>query len=629
MKKLPITLSLILSFSFSSQLCAGTAYWDSNGALSGAGITPTGTWGADNFWSTASMGNLATTAWTAADTAVFSAGADAVGPYNVTVTGVQNVGGLVIEEGAVSLSGGEVAAGAGALAINSGATLSLDNSLRLTTTTGSVLTMNGGTLVNSTNTFALPFFDTDTQIVLGVGGGVFSHTGSSGLNIMEVATKISGTGSFTKAGSGVLAIASASGNNTWTGATIVSEGELRIRGTGNPLPITTAVTVNSGATLNLNGVAQTIGSLSGSGNVGLQAATGAANTLTISGSTNTTFSGALKNSTISASPANNGRLAKAGTGVITFEGLNDFRGRITMTEGGIIVSPGATLCHPLADLFINGGTLTLNNAAQTIENLSGTASGTIVLGAGHVLTTDPAGNATFAGVISGTGSLVKSNALSGANIRTLTLSGINTYSGSTTISGGILTLTGSIANSSVIDVKAGATFNVSGVTGGFSLGGGQLLQGSGTVNGPINILGTLAPGNSAGTITFNNALAFGDVSLLNLEIGGTSSTDFDKITGVTDLTLNGTFVVSLINSFDPAPGNVFDVLDWSGALVSTSFNVATDLVTPALGGGKSWDKSNFLTNGSLTVIPESSTAALLLGTLSLAGIRRRRFSAKA
>src|SRR3954466_6709205 len=119
--------------------------------------------------------------------------------------------------------------------------------------------------------------------------------------------------------------------------------------------------VNSPGILNLNSVNQQVASLTGDGNVG----TGNG-TLTINGSASTTFTGAMKNFANAGAGAvttGNGRLVKSGTGVITFAGLNDITGSVTLTAGGITVNAGASLAGAIADLNVNGGTLTLNNAA--------------------------------------------------------------------------------------------------------------------------------------------------------------------------------------------------------------------------------------------------------------------------
>ena len=56
--------------------------------------------------------------------------------------------------------------------------------------------------------------------------------------------------------------------NTYTGATTINAGTLQL-GAANRIADTNAVTVNAGATFNLNNFAETIGSLAGAGNVTL------------------------------------------------------------------------------------------------------------------------------------------------------------------------------------------------------------------------------------------------------------------------------------------------------------------------------------------------------------------------
>jgi autotransporter-associated beta strand protein len=70
----------------------------------------------------------------------------------------------------------------------------------------------------------------------------------------------------------------------------------------------------------------------------------------------------------------------------------------------------------------------------------------------------------------------------GASATRLTLSGANTYSGNTGIASGTLALgaSGSIASSPNISLSNNAAFDVSTVSGGFSLGANQTLRGGGS-----------------------------------------------------------------------------------------------------------------------------------------------------
>src|SRR4051812_1737944 len=81
--------------------CAQTRYWDVDVvSRAGAGsTTPTGVWSATTtHWNTDSMGLGIPTAWSAGNTAIFSAGTNATGTYTVTVTGTQSLAGLTVEE---------------------------------------------------------------------------------------------------------------------------------------------------------------------------------------------------------------------------------------------------------------------------------------------------------------------------------------------------------------------------------------------------------------------------------------------------------------------------------------------------------------------------------------------------
>ena len=86
-----------------------------------------------------------------------------------------------------------------------------------------------------------------------------------------------------------------------------------------------------------------------------------------------------------------------------------------------------------------------------------------------------------------------------------------------------------------------------------------------------------------------------------------------------EATLDGTLEVSLIDGFQPASGDSFDILELGS--ITGDFN---DIVLPNLTGSLAWDVSALLTDGSIGVVPEPAAAVLLLGGLwAVVGIRRR------
>src|SRR5262249_48657671 len=83
-------------------------------------------------------------------------------------------------------------------------------------------------------------------------------------DLLQLAGALSGAGDLTKTGSGALVLSNST--NSYAGATNISAGILTIRG-NNAIPSTSAVTLVSGATLNLNGNSDSIGSLASTGGV--------------------------------------------------------------------------------------------------------------------------------------------------------------------------------------------------------------------------------------------------------------------------------------------------------------------------------------------------------------------------
>jgi autotransporter-associated beta strand protein len=143
--------------------------------------------------------------------------------------------------------------------------------------------------------------------------------------------------------------------------------------------------------------------------------------------------------------------------------------RLITNAGGTVSLSGLTSTGMTAGSIEGAGNYRLGSKSLTVggNNLSTEVSGAIQ---------DNGGTG---------GSLVK------VGTGTLTLSGINTYTGATTVNAGTLIVNGSIA-SSPVTVNAGAT-----------------LAGIGTV-GATTIMsgGTFAPGNSPGTMTVQGNLAF-------------------------------------------------------------------------------------------------------------------------
>ncbi|HEV6965660.1 autotransporter-associated beta strand repeat-containing protein [Roseateles sp.] len=192
----------------------------------------------------------------------------------------------------------------------------------------------------------------------------------------------SGTVGLAKVGAGVQTL---SGANTYSGATTVSAGTLKAGVATQAFGINSAVTVASGATLDLAGFSQAIGSLAGAGTV--DNATGAsAYTLATGGdNTSTLFSGIIKNTTGSVA------LTKSGAGTLTLSGPNTYTGATTVNAGTLLVNgnqPSATGAVAVAGGTLGGsGTVGGATTVQSGATLSpgpafGTGAGTLSLKAG-------------------------------------------------------------------------------------------------------------------------------------------------------------------------------------------------------------------------------------------------------
>lgn len=155
-------------------------------------------------------------------------------------------------------------------------------------------------------------------------------------------------------------------------------------------------------------------------------------------------------------------------------------------------------------------------------------------------------NTTYAGVLSGSGSLVKI----GTGI--LTLSGTNTYTGATTISNGTLSLTGSLLGGTAISTSgtgilnesaAGVISDAASFTQGSS--GTSILSGVNTYTGDTTVsAGKLAFGRSDALSTNNNVVLSGGT----LDVGAFSpSLGTLKVTGNATLALGAGEISFLIS----------------------------------------------------------------------------------
>ena len=131
---------------------------------------------------------------------------------------------------------------------------------------------------------------------------------------------------------------------------------------------------------------------------------------------------------------------------------------------------------------------------------------------------------------------------------------------------------------------------------------GGTVAGQGTLNGHLLMSsGTLAPGHDVGQLTIAGDLTLGGSAVLELDIGGLASEDFDFLSVDGTASLAGSLEVVLGNGYQPEPGTQFLVATAS-TMVDTGFALTglnagnfeiqisgTTLVLEAIDGGLAGD----------------------------------------
>ena len=144
-------------------------------------------------------------------------------------------------------------------------------------------------------------------------------------------------------------------------------------------------------------------------------------------------------------------------------------------------------------------------------------------------------NSTISGIITGSGGLVK------VGNSTLTLSGVNTYTGNTTVSAGTLILTGGWLNSSNVDIGTGRTLDASAL-GTVNMIANQSLQSDGTLIGSVTTSsGSQIYGGTDGTYGTNaitGSLTLASGALADMDVGALANGANDRVTVGGTLTVN-------------------------------------------------------------------------------------------
>ena len=408
------------------------------------------------------------------------------------------------------------------------------------------ITISAGALQigNGGTTGSLSTSSTSVNTIVDNASLVFNRTNAVVQGTDFTAYGISGSGSLTMAGSGTLTLNAA---NTYTGATVISAGALQIGSSGTTGSLSTSSAITNNAKLIFNRTNSVI--------------------------QGTDFSGSAISGT--------GSITMAGSGTLTLNTANTYSGSTTISAGALQLGDGGT-----TGSLSTSSAISISTGAKLIFN----RSDSIVQG------TDFSGSA-----ISGAGSLVM------AGSGTLVLNAANTYTGPTSVLGGVLRSDpGSAFNSASAFTVDNATFIIQRNVGSTLYKNLLTIRNGGVVDannsiGNFNTLKSLTFENG-GTLQRSGAVNGGgeftlDESGSSVRVTGTVAATISADLGLGNL--NGT--IRTFNVDDVATGT--DLLV-TGVLANGGGGLSNGLTkigagTMTLAGANSYSGTTTVTEGAL------------------------------
>jgi autotransporter-associated beta strand protein len=245
----------------------------------------------------------------------------------------------------------------------------------------------------------------------------------------------------------------------------------------------------------------------------------------------------------------------AGTVFVT---SNNIYSGATMLNAGVFEADSATALSPNSAFTVDS-ILDLHGFNNTIGSLSGTGT---VFNGGPTIATLTVGNdntnTTFAGVLEDGASVLE---LTKSGAGTLTLTGANTYTGTTAVNNGILTVDGSIASLQTV-VNPGGT-----------------LGGHGTIGGDLLNSGIVGQVNSPGTLTVTGNYTQNADGILRIGVAGDAPAQHNLLAVNGHATLGGTLQVIPVGGFSLQPGNQITILTANNGVSGTFGNAQNGSVS--------------------------------------------------
>lgn len=488
------------------------------------------------------------------------------------------------------------------------------------------LVFNDGTLMYLGDSTSI-----DRGATFNPGGGVFDIT--NGATELTVSGTLTGSGGLTLVDQGELNL---TGSCSYAGVTTVSNGTLLVNGVGT---IGTNSIIFAGGTVSLAAAGSAQGQQFYANLINVVSNS----TLIVNGGNGNNILGSVSgvgglsgSSNLNISIPNSAGYCTFNASIAAFSGtieLGSSVGIFRFNSGGSDYCTGST--NVTFDLGSGSVTMANRNGSTygtTNYYLGALAGGSSTILKGALNTGTPNNyqigdnnqSSTFQGLIQNGTAAGAVVSIIKTGTGTLTLTGGNTYSGTTTISNGVLALgnvgngDGSIGSSATINITAGTFLDVSGRSDGtLQLGGSQSLLGRGTILGSLNASGAVQPGDepggNTGTLTVTNSINLNGTAWMKLN--RTNSPNSDRlVSSLSSITYSGTLVVTNIGRQLHA-GDTFTLFSGSG-LNGSSFASIT------LPNYYTWDTSQLGVNGSVSVtavLPPSITkvdySSLASGTL--------------
>ena len=420
----------------------------------------------------------------------------------------------------------------------------------------SAFVLSGSTVLNLNN------FNNEIGSLAGAGtvhlGSGTLTNGGDGTSTIFLGN-IDGTGGLAKAGAGTLTLV---GTSSYSGATLVSAGTLAALG-NSAFSSSSAFTVNGGATLDISGANNSLGSLAGSGSVSL----GNAYLTVGSDNSSTLFDGDI---------TGGGKLFKTGTGTLTLSGNSNFSGGTTISGGTL--SLGSDNAAGTGDITTTGSII---DYADTVV-----IGNTIIVSSDHtqLQVTNVLATAEQSGDITDDGN---ARPIEKIGLGTLILSGFNDYGGDTKVTAGTLVLAN--GNSSV-------------ATSNYFVNSGATLSLGTFADFDVNSLNNGIGGGGIVDVGFGSRLFIGDSGL-------TSNTTFSgQFTGDGELTIEKAASLTLNGNVSHELGDVTLCSCSTGSLTLSAGSFTVDNQTKVEAGtltvnnGAVWNTDDLFVAGGSTIV---------------------------